>query len=354
VNPTITKLALQWLTAERKATAEFGEMVASDAEFDQRAGDAARARDAANGTPASSDEMAIAVDRVYHVLRGEVRWSETSPGDKAVWRGRIHDAERFESAWRGMLADLDEPIDAPGPIVENQPPQFPNMLNYPTAGGRQAGVYEEDGVVVPRPPPVRTGGPRLVGYRTRRWWNYYDTVTFRASGPPTPRRLFERENIGNPFLCNMQVPGMIGEPDAMFAALAFYVHATDMDGLRWAADHVQFTFGMGDMPQTPPMFVRDLFVGIQLRRPITVPIRQHFWATCDWNDRHDHRIALRELEEFQISFHIDGMITREELVRPRPAAAAPPRPPPPRLPRIPPTPPRTIRPSRPRPSRQRG
>lgn len=44
-----------------------------------------------------NDRLAEGVPRVRKVFSGEVRWSEASPGDKAVWVGRPRNVEQYNS-----------------------------------------------------------------------------------------------------------------------------------------------------------------------------------------------------------------------------------------------------------------
>lgn len=64
------------------------------------------------------DIYAEAVPRVRRVFAGEVRWSEASPGDKAVWIGRPRDVAKFltaESAWANFYDTVDlVPGEEPG------------------------------------------------------------------------------------------------------------------------------------------------------------------------------------------------------------------------------------------------
>lgn len=46
---------------------------------------------------AIGDRLALAVPRVTAVFAGEVRWSEASPGDRAVWVGRSRNLEHHET-----------------------------------------------------------------------------------------------------------------------------------------------------------------------------------------------------------------------------------------------------------------
>lgn len=43
----------------------------------------------------NGDIYAIAVPRVKAVFSGEVRWSEASPGDKAIWNQRPHNTKQW-------------------------------------------------------------------------------------------------------------------------------------------------------------------------------------------------------------------------------------------------------------------
>jgi len=56
------------------------------------------------------DIYAEAVPRVRRVFAGQVRWSEASAGDKAVWIGRPRDVAKFltaESAWANFYDTVD-------------------------------------------------------------------------------------------------------------------------------------------------------------------------------------------------------------------------------------------------------
>ncbi len=57
------------------------------------------------------DLYALAVPRVRQLFAGEVRWSETSPGDKAIWRGRPRDVEHtpqwLSSCWENVYDTID-------------------------------------------------------------------------------------------------------------------------------------------------------------------------------------------------------------------------------------------------------
>jgi hypothetical protein len=57
------------------------------------------------------DIYALAIPRVRALLAGEVRWSETSPGDKAIWRGRPREVVTtppwLESRWENLYDTID-------------------------------------------------------------------------------------------------------------------------------------------------------------------------------------------------------------------------------------------------------
>jgi hypothetical protein len=87
--------------------------------------------------------------------------------------------------------------------------------------------------------------------------------------------------------------------------LSLFVSVDDMDVLRWCADHMLFRVDIGERPCTPTMLVRDLFVGITLRRPLIVPVRQTVYVFCDMT------APPPELRDFQVTFHIDGLETTD-------------------------------------------
>jgi len=57
------------------------------------------------------DIYALAIPRVRALFAGEVRWSETSPGDKALWRGRRRNVELvpqwLDSRWENLYDTVD-------------------------------------------------------------------------------------------------------------------------------------------------------------------------------------------------------------------------------------------------------
>jgi hypothetical protein len=266
----IAKLALVWLHAEHTD-------VARDAELSREPGATVAAKalradvEKRVWTP---DELAEATDRVLEVIRGDVRWRDTTPGDRAVWKGRMRNVETF-----GRRLGVSGATPPPGALAD---------LDEPT------------------PPPPRDrmsrGGPRLYGYRQRLWWNYYDTVEVN------PRlawaRMFDNNNVGNIFLSNMQLAGQLAGD---FVMAAWYVSIDRFDALEWAASNVCCEVVVGDKPMSPRMFVRDLFMTVVPTRPVIVPVRQNFSVTM--NARTDR--WPEDLDPFEVTFHIEGLQTRD-------------------------------------------
>lgn len=279
-NPLIARLALDWLRAEHLARVAKGE--------------------AADTFVADPDELSVASDRVYQICSGEVRWSDCGPGDKAVWRGRLRDVEKFEQLWRSdptPQRNLQE-LTADAERRRNNPNLLPN---YPGPGDRNQPFNVGGDFAADRP---RTG-PQLHGYRQRNWHNWFDTVTVDRQ-VNTYYRLFGNENVGNPWKTSLQVAGQLGS-DSTGVILSWYASITTMNALRWAADNVQAQMVIGDRPQGAPTFFRDLFVGIALLRPWIIPIRQNvsMQITC----RKIEEVAT--LEPFEMTFHLDGLLTTD-------------------------------------------
>lgn len=98
---------------------------------------------------AEGDLIARALPRVVAVFSGEVRWSEASAGDKAIWRGRPRDIESFQ--------------------------------------GHQGWAVKS----------------------SVEWLNLFDTVTLGPRSPQHSHRMFGCANVGNYFWTNLQVPGQL-------------------------------------------------------------------------------------------------------------------------------------------------
>jgi hypothetical protein len=62
-------------------------------------------------TLTDGDIYALAIPRVRALFAGEVRWSETSPGDKVLWRGRPRHVELtphwLNSCWENIYDTID-------------------------------------------------------------------------------------------------------------------------------------------------------------------------------------------------------------------------------------------------------
>jgi hypothetical protein len=229
----------------------------------------------------TDDELAIVCDRVYQVISGNVLWKECGPGDRAVWKARFRDIVRFERSVRDQAAS--KPLESPKPSFRER---------HEASGRRLA------------------PGPRVPGYRERRWWNYYDTwENVGRDGDKwyskQERRLFGNKNIGMPFLTNLQVPGQTGS-DETFVVEILYVHVSSLAALHWAADRILATFVIGERPATPTLFVRDLFRGIILERPLIIPVRQNFSATIILKE-----LPPDDLDPFDLSFHFEGLQSRD-------------------------------------------
>jgi len=282
-SPLISKLALEWCRAEHLARVARG--------------------DDTGGFVPHDEELAIASDRVFQVCMGEVRWSDCGPGDKAIWKGRMRDVERFEQMWRESprpRENVAAHMDAEDERAER------DRMNYPGAGGRgpQTPAEAEEARRPRGQGNRRLGiGPRLVGAHQRQWFNWYDTLEVKRSG--NSYRLFNNKNVGQLFLCNLDMPGTLAH-DSTVVITSLYVSISSMAALRWAADNIQVQWIVGDKPATPRMFVRDLFMGIPLLRPIVVPIRQNVGVNVDLRSAPPDDVEL-----FDLTVHADGLITRD-------------------------------------------
>lgn len=303
MNPTIAKMALEWLRAEHRAHLQL-----------EQVPDAVADRDTANFV-ASQDDIIVAADRVYEVMTGDVRWRDCSPGDRAIWKGMFRDVGRFEQVWRENRAARENAAQAEHQQDrQSDADRERQRLNYPGPQGRApgpppygAGVTEGDSVQPPRGQGERR--MRMQGVHQRYWANWYDTIKITADHA-TEHDLFSGANmnnrIGNYFLTNLQVPGLLAS-DQTAVITAYYVSLSSMDAIRYAADNVIAQVWLGQKPQHGgPMFVRDLFMGIVPLRPLIVPVRQSVLVTIS------RRIPLpSDVEPFELAFHMDGLVTRD-------------------------------------------
>lgn len=284
MNPLFAQLAIDWIEAERKANPTEWPV---------------------SGRP-TKDEMSVAVDRIYQVMSGEVKWSEASPGDKAVWKSRVENIAMFERSWRKDGTSIKR---KPGDGVASEMDELMGLARPPD--GETIDPYNQ---VAPRPPARRgqTGGPRLEGVRERLWWNFYDTLPGIDHTTPQTERLFGvamGPRIGRIFLTNMYQAGQL-PGDQTFIILGLYISISSLEALHWAADRVGVTFVIGDRPQLPFLFVRDLFRGVPLvtpkARPLIIPVRQSFGATVDFKEK-----PPQGMDPFDLTLHIEGLQTRD-------------------------------------------
>lgn len=203
-------------------------------------------------TMTPGDVLAIAVPRVMKVFEGEVRWSETSPGDKAIWKGRPRDIELFER---------------------------------------------------------REGRTRVIGHND--WLNIYDTIEMGPDDEPVRHpgmrgqrhhrsvRMFGNVNIGNGELTNMQVAGQLGH-DTKFEVHQAY--AVVNRPLR-ADDDIFLTMVVGCQPvHAGPLHLREWIHGIPVG--MIIPVRQNFSCTVE---------AYREVKKtLEIVVHYEGITKRYE------------------------------------------
>lgn len=281
MNDLIAKLALEWLRAEKLAV---------------------EGTDDADTLAKNHDAIAIATDRVYRILAGEMKWSETGAGDKAIWRGRFRDVERFEAAWK-VKDDQAAHDEAPQPVRPT--PSRPGYVpNYPSP----LPTFNPPSSTVRARRDIERAQHRLAADRTeRRWWNWYDTLQFGAHHGrafiQASQRMFNNTNYGNWTLCNLEIPGQLA-PDNEARMHGCYVSSTSLEGLLLFSQ-ARFHISVGEHPATPPMFVRDLVMGVVFRVPIKIPRRQNMHVTFETQPSVIDRAY--ELEPFDLTFHIDGI-----------------------------------------------
>ncbi len=212
-------------------------------------------------------------DRVKLVLDCEVRRSEMSPGDLAVWFGRTR-------------------------LIHSEPPE--QLLQY------LADLWERN--KKKRPDDSRLYQPYL---RRRHWW---DCMEFGAIVAEPRTRLFGNRNIGDSNLSNMQVAGCLAS-DNMSYVRAWYL-SLDADPelirpLEQMLCQSTATLHMGDMPQRNDRGI-DLW-----REPqpvdVMVPVRQNMDVTLEFfgrafetfRDLAASRFSVA-LEPFRIWVHLEG------------------------------------------------
>ncbi len=276
MHPVYVHLAMDWLKAEKKA---------NPAEWE--------------GRELDRGAMSVAIDRVVSVVTGQVAWPDASPGDRAVWKSRIVEMPQLEREWRTSGESVDEVLL--NQVAQDNAPGWdpPSRLRARAAGQ----------------------GPQLLGVRERLWWNFYDTCrivsdnsTSMSMFPPSLEgpgsiRLFGNANIGNIWYTNLQIPGQM-PGDSTFVLISMHVSLSSMEALNWAADNVMVQFTIGDRYSAPALFVRDLFRGVTLndpgRRPLYIPVRQNYSAMVNIR-----RGKPDDVPDFDLTFHIEGLLTRD-------------------------------------------
>ncbi len=222
-----------------------------------------------------TDLTPMAIDRVRLVLGGEVRWSETTPGDRAIWKGRARDVAKFDRRWRNRDKDADQLTTEERNIARR------NRRTGATSDRRYLNVWDtvlvEDG----------DGGPGF--------------TTYTGGSPVQSLRLFGNANVGRLDLTNLQVGSMIaGDSPAYIATM--YASATDWDGLVGIADRCFVTLVIGSRPmvQAP---LRELVHGVPVRQ--TIPPRQDFNVQLDMFVKHG--LPRRRFDPFELVIHLEGV-----------------------------------------------
>lgn len=164
------------------------------------------------------DILAIAVPRVLAVFSGEVRWSEASPGDKAIWRGRPRDIEAWQKTRRGGTTQVLRGVE---------------------------------------------------------WLNLFDTATLGPDDAYRCRRIFNNANIGNQFLTNLQCGGQASFRGDFEIAQGYAVVSRPVT----TADDIFITAIIGHHPVHSPLSLREWVLGVPMG--VTVPARQSFGAQVE-------------------------------------------------------------------------
>jgi hypothetical protein len=282
MNPLFAQLALAWLRAERVAHPEEWPV---------------------DGRP-TKDDITVAVDRVYQVLSGEVKRSEASAGDLAIWKSRVNEVPLFIKAWR--KDGRPTPTSQDGGVSNND--ELLALARLPSGE-----LLDPMNQTTPAPRRRQGQGPQLQGYRERTWWNFYDTwEDIGGNGPDSKQRsmrLFGNRNIGQQFLTNLQVSGQM-PGDQTFIIFGVHVSISSVEALAWAADNVGCQLVIGSRQALPFMHVRDLFQGVELvtpkARPLVIPVRQSFQVQVDLR-----REVPPDLEPFDLTYHMEGLLTRD-------------------------------------------
>lgn len=217
VSPTLRQLALRWLMNEPGVWQKLRH--ATDA-----------------------DRLAIAMPRVLAVVAGEVKWSEASPGDREIWKGRARN------------------VDAARANVDRYLNQYDSLLILPEGGRpdlRQAHRYHWSPLVA-----------------------------------PSSQRIFGNSNVGNYHVCSLQVAGMLGFDSDVHIAQVYAVASRQLV----AEDIVHATMNIG-CRQVRGGPLREWIAGMPGGADCRVPPRQNFDMRID---------VSRVAEPLELTFHVEG------------------------------------------------
>lgn len=243
--------------------------------------------------------LSVARDRCIMICQGEVRYSECSVGDQAVWHGRPRsrlwdDLPQYMDANGVMHKRREDAEQATNDIEEAMRKR--NERDREVSAG-SLGTYD--------PMDVHWSAVRARGQGVREfsWVNVYDTVDFSgADADVMTITAFGNKNIGDPFMTNMQVAGMFIY-DSLFIGDTFYV-VPKMSGalpgssvVPWDNAIVELTIGTRPYAS---MLLADAFVGHTAS--FRIPQRQCFSA----------RIHLRRpCPGLRVRFHLEGILERD-------------------------------------------
>ncbi len=197
------------------------------------------------------DIFAVAIPRVMAVLGGEVRWSEASPGDKAIWVGRPRNIALFHER-----AD------------------WTNFWDTICIGPGEMGLA-----------PWRLSDP--LGRTASGWVRMFGT----ASGWV---RMFGNYNVGNWWLCNMQVAGQL-PCDQFFHVEQMYAHT---DRLPDTTEAITLSLVVRNK-QVAASHIQDAIAGHPCG--LVIAPRDDFGVRVDWT---------RVVRPITIRVHLEGVTSR--------------------------------------------
>jgi hypothetical protein len=158
------------------------------------------------------DELAEATDRVLEVIRGDVRWRDATPGDRAVWKGRMRNVEMFGRGWRRELR-------AGSPAVEERARRARGE-----SVGRRTRTRSRAGAA--RSPPVRLSRADVVellrhgGNRSRR---------ARSGSGSSATRTSATSSVSNMQLGGQLLPGDMTFRDDRVVRVSLPIASTALD-----------------------------------------------------------------------------------------------------------------------------